>query len=71
MLKKMIYRDLKRGKAVSAILALFIAISAMLSSSATDLLYSFFCSMNNFFALSKTAHLLQMHSGPMAKEEIE
>lgn len=67
----MIYRDLKRGKAVSAILALFIAISAMLSSSATDLLYSFFCSMNNFFALSKTAHLLQMHSGPMAKEEIE
>ncbi len=37
MLKKMIYRDLKRGKAVSAILALFIAISAMLSSSATEI----------------------------------
>ena len=71
MLKKMIYRDLKRGKAVSIILSLFIAISAMLSSSAADLLYSFFCSMDNFFALSKTAHFLQMHSGPMAKEEIE
>ena len=70
MLKKIIFRDLKRGKAVSIILSLFIAVSAMLSAGAADLLYSLVCSMNHFFEVSQTSHMLQMHSGKIEEEEI-
>ncbi|WP_313131511.1 ABC transporter permease [Anaerocolumna sp.] len=71
MLKKIIFRELKRGKVVSIILSLFIAISAMLSASAADLLYSLAGSMNNFFEISQTSHLLQMHSGGIDEEQID
>lgn len=63
MKRRIIWKELRKGKIICITLIVFIAMASGLFASATNLLYSLNNSLNTFSATAKTSHLLQMHSG--------
>lgn len=71
MKKTFLEHDLKRNKVITLALVFFIAISSLLGSSAVNVFLTCFSSLEQFFELSKTPHLIQMHSGEIDKAKLE
>ncbi len=71
MLLKMIARDLKRNKLISAGLFLFIMVPAFLISGGSIMLTELSGSLDSFFNLAKIPHFVQMHTGKINRMDIE
>ncbi|EHJ51949.1 ABC transporter permease [Streptococcus macacae] len=70
MKKRIICKELQKGKIICITLIVFITMASALFASATDLLYSLNSSLNTFSKTAKTSHLLQMHSGHLNSDAI-
>lgn len=71
MKKRIIWKELRKGKIICITLIVFIAMASGLFASATNLLYSLNNSLNTFSAAAKTSHLLQMHSGNLDENAVK
>lgn len=71
MLLHILQRDLLRKKSVSAILFLFVFLSALLASAGTGMIVALTSSMNGLLAKSAVPHYVQMHSGTLNEAEID
>ena len=71
MKKRIIWKELQKGKIICITLIVFIAMASGLVASATNLLYSLNNSLNTFSAAAKTSHLLQMHSGNLDENAVK
>ena len=70
MKRRIIWKELQKGKIIGIALVIFIAMASGLFASATNLLYSLNSSLNTFSTTAKTSHLLQMHSGALDMDAI-
>lgn len=71
MLLRMLSKDIRRNKAVTATLFLFILLSALLLSGAVHIIHELYGAMNGLFRDSAAPHFVQMHSGPFSQSEID
>ncbi|MGT2906544.1 FtsX-like permease family protein [Streptococcus dentiloxodontae] len=70
MKRKIIWKELQKGKIICLTLIVFITMASSLFASAVNLLYSLNNSLNTFSETAKTSHLLQMHSGDLDTKAI-
>lgn len=63
MYGKIIKNDIRRSKLITATIAIFIALAALLTSLATALSIDLLGAIDNFMLQAKTPHYMQMHSG--------
>lgn len=71
MLFKILRKDIKRNKLITAILFLFVMLSALLVASGANIVMQMFGSMANLFEKSNAPHFLQAHVGEMDQKAID
>lgn len=71
MLFKILNKDIRRNKTVIAILFCFIMISALLISSAFNVILELSNSINDLFLKSNAPHYVQRHTGSINQAEID
>lgn len=70
LLRKILSKDLRRNKVITTALFIFIMLSAMLVSSASDIITTLFSSVDNLFIEAKVPHFVQMHAGKLDQTAI-
>ena len=70
MLLKILKKDIKRNKIITATLFMFITLAIMLVVSATSIIMELAGSMDNLFQQTNVPHLVQMHTGEINRQEI-
>lgn len=70
MYRKLILNDMKRSKLITITIAVFILLSAMLTSLAAILSVSLFTSIDRMVENARTPHFLQMHSGEVNMRQL-
>lgn len=70
MLWSILKKDLKKNKAINAVLLLFIAISACLISTGTVIIIQLFNSIDSMYKIAQPPHFMQMHVGDINEDEI-
>lgn len=70
MLYKILKKDIKRNKVITATLFVFIMISSLLVSSASSVIIELFGSLDNLFEKANAPHFVQMHSGEINVSKI-
>lgn len=70
MLLKILNKDIKRNKIITATLFMFITLAIMLVVSATSIIMELAGSMDNLFQQTNVPHLVQMHTGEINRQEI-
>ena len=63
MYGKIIRNDIRRSKLITATIAIFIVLAALLTSLASSLSIDLIGAIDNFMLQAKTPHYMQMHSG--------
>lgn len=71
MLIKILVRDCRKNKVITAALFIFIMLAALLVASASNTIMGLSSSMKNLFGLSKVPHFVQMHAGDIKQAEID
>lgn len=71
MLIKILHKDFLKNKVIYITLCLFIALSALLVASGTNMITELVHSMNALFAKSNVPHFVQMHAGKIDRGEID
>lgn len=71
MLFKILSKDLRRNKTIIVILFCFIMISALLISSASNVILELNNSLDDLFTKSNAPHYVQMHTGSIDQEQID
>lgn len=70
MYRKLILKDIKNSKLITAAITAFILLSAMLTSLAAILSVSLVTSIDGMMKSAKTPHFLQMHSGEIDDQKL-
>lgn len=68
---RMIRNDMKRTKAITSTLVIFVAAAAMLVSLAAITVVNLIGSMNALMEKAESPHFLQMHAGKIDIEQLE
>ncbi|REK54652.1 MAG: ABC transporter permease [Thermobacillus sp.] len=71
MLLHLLKRDLNKKKSVSAILFVFVFLSALLAAAGANMIRELALSMSELLVKSAVPHYVQMHSGTIDEREIE
>ena len=71
MYRQLIINDIRKTKPITATIAAFVLIAAMLTSLAVMLAINLFSAIDNLFMQARTPHVLQMHMGDIDKEELQ
>lgn len=71
MLIKMVRADFRKNKAITAVLFVFIMMSALLTASGTNMMAEMANSLNALFTKSDAPHFVQMHTGEINHREID
>lgn len=71
MLRRMLKNDLQRNRIVTATLFVFIVMSAMLVSSAVNIILTLFGSIDVLLEKSSAAHFAQLHAGSMEQTVVD
>lgn len=70
MMRKYLVNDMRRSRLITAVIALFILLAALLTSTAIGLFAQLAGSIDRMMTAQKTPHFLQMHAGTADKERI-
>ncbi len=68
---KVLFNELRRKKAITAILFCFVFLSAALASAGSSLIYTTVSSVNNLFAAADVPDFMQMHSGQIDLQKLK
>lgn len=71
MLVRIVKKDFQRNKIITAVLFLFLMLSAVLIASASHIIMSLTGSLNHLLTVSKAPHFVQMHAGPIDERELQ
>ena len=71
MLVKMLLKDCRRNKIITAALFIFIMLAAFLVASASNTIMGLISSLDDLFNKARAPHFIQMHAGDINQDEID
>jgi len=71
MFRRILKKDISRNKVIIATLFLFIMLASLMVSSAINVIFELFGSMDTLLEKSNAAHFAQMHSGELDQTALD